>query len=219
MPVPRVHFLYVGLYSVVLGVSAFFMRYIGLQDVGLARFLLNWYGGAGLAAGLLVLTFRVRMKTPAAPMALSRQAWLRLSGGASSSWWRWVPPTGRTCWRPKPLSSRSSWLGRWSGRPSSGSMRSASRIHWRGATKPISPSASPGASSWPSASASSHRGGVQTRLAPCHPPTIMLAPRWGCLSYGSGREAAAEGCESCRAMVYPRPCQSRSPPRRRPPGR
>jgi hypothetical protein len=81
-PVPRVHFLYVGLYSVILGLGAFFMRYIGLQDVGLARFLLNWYGGAGVAAGLLVLTFRVRMKTPAVPVALSRQAWLRLGGGS-----------------------------------------------------------------------------------------------------------------------------------------
>jgi hypothetical protein len=81
-PVPRVHFLYVGLYSVILGLGVFFMRYIGLQDVGLARFLLNWYAGAAVAAGLLVLTFRVRMHTPAVPLALSRQAWLRLAGGS-----------------------------------------------------------------------------------------------------------------------------------------
>jgi hypothetical protein len=81
-PVPRVHFLYVGLYSVTLGLGAFFMRYIGLQDLGLARFLLNWYGGAGVAAGVLVLTFRVRMNTPAVPLALSRQAWLPLGGGS-----------------------------------------------------------------------------------------------------------------------------------------
>jgi hypothetical protein len=80
-PVPRVHFWYVGLYSVILGLGVFFMRYIGLQDIGLGRFLLNWYGGAGLAAGLLVLTFRMRMHTPAVPLALSRQAWLRLCGG------------------------------------------------------------------------------------------------------------------------------------------
>jgi hypothetical protein len=33
-----------------------------------------------VAAGLLVLTFRVRMSTPAVPVALSRQAWLRLGG-------------------------------------------------------------------------------------------------------------------------------------------
>jgi hypothetical protein len=81
-PVPRVHFLYVGLYSVILGLGVFFMRYIGLQDVGLARFLLNWYAGAAVAAGLLVLTFRARMRTPAVPLALSRQAWLRLAGGS-----------------------------------------------------------------------------------------------------------------------------------------
>jgi hypothetical protein len=81
-PVPRVHFWYVGLYSVILGLGVFFMRYIGLQDIGLGRFLLNWYGGAGMAAGLLVLTFRMRMHTPAVPLALSRQAWLRLCGGS-----------------------------------------------------------------------------------------------------------------------------------------
>jgi hypothetical protein len=81
-PVPSVHFLYVGLYSVMLGLGVFFMRYIGLQDIGLGRFLLNWYGGAGLATGLLVLTFRMRMHTPAVPLALSRQAWLRLWGGS-----------------------------------------------------------------------------------------------------------------------------------------
>jgi len=81
-PVPRVHFLYVGLYSVMLGLGVFFMRYIGLQDIGLARFLLNWYGGAAVATGLLVLTFRMRMHTPAVPLALSRQAWLRLCGGS-----------------------------------------------------------------------------------------------------------------------------------------
>ncbi len=81
-PVPRVHFLYIGLYSVTLGLGVFFMRYIGLQDVGLAQFLINWYGGAWLAVGLLVLTLRARRRTPAAPLALSRQAWLRL--GASS---------------------------------------------------------------------------------------------------------------------------------------
>jgi hypothetical protein len=37
-PVLRVHFLYIGLYSVILCLGVFFMRYIGLQDVGLARF-------------------------------------------------------------------------------------------------------------------------------------------------------------------------------------
>jgi hypothetical protein len=81
-PVPTVHFWYVGLYSVILGLGVFFMRYIGLQDVGLARFLLNWYAGAAVAAGLLVLTFRARMHTPAVPLALSRQAWLCLAGGS-----------------------------------------------------------------------------------------------------------------------------------------
>jgi hypothetical protein len=81
-PVPRVHFLYVGLYSVILGLGVFFMRAIGLQDVGLAQFLLNWYAGAAVAAGLLVLTFRMRLHTPAVPLALSRQAWLRLAGGS-----------------------------------------------------------------------------------------------------------------------------------------
>jgi hypothetical protein len=81
-PVPRVHFLYVGLYSVMLGLGVFFMRAIGLQDIALARFLLNWYGGAGVAAGLLVLTFRVRLRTPAAPVALNRQEWWRLAGGS-----------------------------------------------------------------------------------------------------------------------------------------
>jgi hypothetical protein len=81
-PVPRTHFLYIGLYSVILGLGVFFMRYTGLQDIGLGRFLLNWYGGAGMAAVLLVLTFRMRMHTPAVPLALSRQAWLRLCGGS-----------------------------------------------------------------------------------------------------------------------------------------
>jgi hypothetical protein len=81
-PVPRVHFLYIGLYSVILGLGVFFMRYIGLQDIGLARFLVNWYGGAGVAAGLLVLTLRVRRSTPAVPVGLSRQEWLRLSAGS-----------------------------------------------------------------------------------------------------------------------------------------
>jgi len=81
-PVPRVHFLYVGLYSVILGLGVFFMRYIGLQDIGLAQFLVNWYGGAGVAAGLLVLTLRLRMRTPAAPLALTRQEWLRLGAGS-----------------------------------------------------------------------------------------------------------------------------------------
>ena len=81
-PVPRVHFLYVGLYSVTLGLSVFFMRYIGLQNVGLARFLVNWYGGAWMAAGLLALSFRLRLRTPAAPLALSLQAWMRLGAGS-----------------------------------------------------------------------------------------------------------------------------------------
>jgi hypothetical protein len=82
VPVPRVHVLYVGLYSVMLGLGVFFMRAIGLQDIALARFLLNWYGGAGVAAGLLVLTFRVRLRTPATPVILSRQEWWRLAGGS-----------------------------------------------------------------------------------------------------------------------------------------
>jgi hypothetical protein len=81
-PVPRIHLLYVGLYSVILGLGVFFMRYMGLQDIGLARFVVNWYGGAAVAAGLLVLTLRVRMSTPAVPLALSRQAWLRLAAGS-----------------------------------------------------------------------------------------------------------------------------------------
>jgi hypothetical protein len=58
-PVPKVHFLYVGLYSVILGLGVFFRRYIGLQDIGLMPFLVNWHGGAWLAMGLLVLSFRV----------------------------------------------------------------------------------------------------------------------------------------------------------------
>jgi hypothetical protein len=81
-PVPRVHFLYIGLYSVILGLGVFFMRAIGLQDIALARFLVNWYGGAGVAAGLLVLTFRMRLRTPAAPVALNRQEWWRLGAGS-----------------------------------------------------------------------------------------------------------------------------------------
>jgi hypothetical protein len=82
VPVPRVHVLYVGLYSVILGLGVFFMRYIGLQGIGLAQFLVNWYGGAGVAAGLLVLSFRFRMRTPAVPLALSRHEWVRLGGGS-----------------------------------------------------------------------------------------------------------------------------------------
>jgi hypothetical protein len=81
-PIPTVLFLYIGLYSVILGLGVFFMRYIGLQDIGLARFLVSWYGGAGVAAGLLVLTLCVRMSTPAVPVGLRRQERLRLSAGS-----------------------------------------------------------------------------------------------------------------------------------------
>jgi hypothetical protein len=63
-PVPRVHVLSAGLDSVMRGLGVFFMRAIGLQDIGLARFFLNGDAGAGMAAGRLVLTFRVRMPPP-----------------------------------------------------------------------------------------------------------------------------------------------------------
>jgi hypothetical protein len=81
-PVPRVHVLYAGLDSVMRGLGVFFMRAIGLQDIGLARFFLNGDAGAGMAAGRLVLTFRVRMPPLAVPVALTRPAWLRLGGGS-----------------------------------------------------------------------------------------------------------------------------------------
>jgi len=42
----------------------------------------NWYSGAGIAAGLLVLTLHVRRSTPAVPVALSQQEWLRIGAGS-----------------------------------------------------------------------------------------------------------------------------------------
>jgi hypothetical protein len=49
-------YLYAGAYSLLLGGSVFFMRYLGVQGTELWAFLVNWCGGIVGAALLLVLT-------------------------------------------------------------------------------------------------------------------------------------------------------------------
>ena len=49
-------YLYAGAYSLLIGGSVFFMRYLGVQGTGLGTFLVNWCGGIVGAALLLVLT-------------------------------------------------------------------------------------------------------------------------------------------------------------------
>jgi hypothetical protein len=150
-----------------LGLGVFFMRYIGLQDIGFARFLLNWYGGAAVATGLLVLTFRMRMHTPAVPLALSRQAWLRLCGGSllilvavGSAYgaYRLAPQTV-----VQPLFLVSEMVG-----PALiGLYVFGERETLARRDQAFSPLGSPGAFSWRSASASSNNAGADVRLPLC----------------------------------------------------
>jgi hypothetical protein len=49
-------YLYAGAYSLLLGGSVFFMRYLGVHGTGLGTFLVNWCSGILGAALLLVLT-------------------------------------------------------------------------------------------------------------------------------------------------------------------
>ncbi len=70
-------YLYAGAYSLILGVGIFFMRYLGVQGIGLGTFLVNWYGGVVGAALLLVCT------AVDVPKVLTAPAWrdlLRLGG-------------------------------------------------------------------------------------------------------------------------------------------
>jgi hypothetical protein len=76
--IPMRLYWYAGAYSIILGVGVFFMRYLGLQGIGLGTFLVNWYGGVVLAAAVLLLS------TPAEERAeqamLPRGDWLRVVG-------------------------------------------------------------------------------------------------------------------------------------------
>jgi len=74
---PKRLYLYAGAYSVLVGVGAVFMRYLGLQGTGLVPFLVNWYGGVVSAALLLCLR---AADTAQAPVSLPRQAVPRLAG-------------------------------------------------------------------------------------------------------------------------------------------
>jgi hypothetical protein len=76
--IPMRLYLYVGAYSVILGVGVFFMRYWGVQGTGLGMFLVNWYGGVVLAATLLVLT--APEERQAARTRLPLGDWLRVFG-------------------------------------------------------------------------------------------------------------------------------------------
>jgi hypothetical protein len=70
-------YLYAGVYSLLLGGSVFFMRYLGVQGTGLGTFLVNWYGGVVGAALLLVL---LSPDTAAAFTTLSRKPLARIGG-------------------------------------------------------------------------------------------------------------------------------------------
>jgi hypothetical protein len=74
---PKRLYLYAGAYSVLLGVGAFFMRYLGVQGTGLVPFLVNWYGGVVSAALLLCLCAADTAQTP---LTLPWQAIARLVG-------------------------------------------------------------------------------------------------------------------------------------------
>jgi hypothetical protein len=74
---PKRLYLYAGAYSVLVGVGAFFMRYLGVQGTGLVPFLVNWYGGVVGAALLLCLC---AVDTAQASLTIPRQAVPRLVG-------------------------------------------------------------------------------------------------------------------------------------------
>jgi len=54
---PAKFFFFVGAYSVVWGVATFLMRYWSLKNVAVGQFLFFWYGGAFLAAVILLYTY------------------------------------------------------------------------------------------------------------------------------------------------------------------
>jgi len=70
-------YLYAGAYSLLLGGSVFFMRYLGVQGTGLGIFLMNWCGGIVGAALLLVL---LSPDAATAFTTLSRKSLARLGG-------------------------------------------------------------------------------------------------------------------------------------------
>ena len=70
-------YLYAGAYSLLLGGSVFFMRYLGVQGTGLGTFLVNWYGGVVGAALLLVL---LSPDAATAFTTLSRKPLARIGG-------------------------------------------------------------------------------------------------------------------------------------------
>jgi hypothetical protein len=68
-------YLYAGVYSLLLGGSVFFMRYLGVQGTGLGTFVVNWCGGIVGAALLLVL---LSPEAATAFTTLSRKPLVRL---------------------------------------------------------------------------------------------------------------------------------------------
>ena len=76
--IPMRLYLYGGVYSVILGVGVFFMRYWGVRGTSLGTFLVNWHGGVVLAAALLLLTAPAERQ--AARTRLPRGDWLRVVG-------------------------------------------------------------------------------------------------------------------------------------------
>jgi hypothetical protein len=69
-------YLYAGAYSIMLGFGVFFMRYLGVKDIGLGTFLVNWYGGVVVAALVLGLIVTEAAKDPAVPTAVPwRDRW------------------------------------------------------------------------------------------------------------------------------------------------
>jgi hypothetical protein len=74
-------YLYAGAYSIILGVGVFFMRYLGVQGIGLGTFLVNWYGGVVLAAAGLFLGTPAEERTGQA--MLLPGDWLRWSGSVA----------------------------------------------------------------------------------------------------------------------------------------
>jgi hypothetical protein len=79
--IPKRLYLLAGAYSVILGVGVFFMRYLGVKNTGLGTFLMNWYGGVVLAAGLLLLVApEEERKDPVVVATLPREDLLRVLG-------------------------------------------------------------------------------------------------------------------------------------------
>jgi hypothetical protein len=78
--VPKRLYVFAGVYSVILGVGVFFMRYLGVKNTGLGTFLVNWYGGVVLAAGLLLLTVPEEGKDPAVFATIPGKDVLRVVG-------------------------------------------------------------------------------------------------------------------------------------------